>query len=459
MIAPFWPAFAGTLTGAAMAFGLQLTGAKGAVRKAVQKGFAGSSLIEWHTLLGAVGFRDIVETAMRAATGKQLERPFGTTRHYFDWGNLQFSPGYLSNQPGDADAAVDTSVVIGPQARRPLRLEMPIMIAGMSYGTALSMTSKTALARAATIAGTSASSGNGPFLQEERMLAQRYVMQLSRGYWNRCDKVLRQVDMLEIHLGQGAWGAAPIRVKGKTVTGEFARRLGAIPGLDVLIQTRLPEVNDLESWRSLIASLRDRTEGAPICVKIGTTHHLEDELDAIFQADVDAITLDGTEAGTHATPPILLDDSGLPLMPGLVRGVNYLRRNGLWGKVSVIAGGGLSNAGEMLKAMALGANAVIIGTMTALAMVHTQVTKAVPFEPPTGLIYHEGKEEKKFDGAEASRTVARFFQSCTAEMAELVRTLGKKALSDIGPDDLVALDPIVAEITGVPLYIREPGSL
>lgn len=459
MTVPFWTTFAGTLTGAALAFGVQVTAAKAAFKKAAQKGLAGSGSSEWLTLLGAVGFRDIVETAMRAATGKQLERPFGTTRRYFDWGNLQFSAGYLSNQPGEAGAAVDTSVVIGPLAGRPLRLEMPIMIAAMSYGTALSMSSKMSLARAATIAGTSANSGNGPFLQEERMLAERYVVQFSRSYWNRCDKVLRQVDMLEIHLGQGAWGSAPIRVKGKTVTGEFARRLGAIPGLDVLIQTRLPEVDSPASWRKLVAGLRDRTEGAPICVKIGTTHHLEDELDAILQADVDAITVDGAEAGTHATPPILLDDYGLPLMPGLARTAKYLKQNGLAGKVSVIAGGALSNPGEMLKAMALGADAVIVGTMTALAMVHTQVTKVVPFEPPTGLIYYKGKDEKKFDGAEASRTVARFFQSCTAEMAELARVLGKTALRDIGTDDLVALDPIVAEITGVPYYIREPGSL
>lgn len=400
-------------------------------------------------IFGKLGWRDYFESNLRAAAGTPPERPFGTTLHFFNWDRLRFNPVYLSARPVPLTQEIGTEVVLGPQAKKPLQIKIPIMIAGMSYGSALSCKAKIALAMGATMAGTATNSGNGPFLEEERAAAARYILQFSRGYWAKQPEILKQVDMIEINLGQGAWGPAPVRIKGSKVTARFAKRLGTIPGLDLLIESRLPEVENFEQWKNLIVTLKEITGGVPVACKIGCTHYLEKELELIVDGGVDIIVIDGVEGGTHACPPVLLDDVGLPILPGLCRAVKFLREQGLWGKVSLVAGGGLVTPGDFLKCLALGADAVIIGTIAALVMVHTQGAKVIPWEPPTGLIYYDGKEAGKYNFELGARRLHNYLQSCVLEMKEAARAMGKSSLRELGPADLVALDPLYAKITGV----------
>lgn len=403
-------------------------------------------------LLRKISWRDYFESNLRAATGKVLDRPFGTDRHFFSWDRLMLNPEYLTRPPLNSDVEVDTGVIIGPKAARPLSLPIPIMIAAMSFGGALSLKAKIALAKAATIAGTAANSGNGPFLGEERSNASRYILQFSRGFWAKAEEYLKQADMIEINLGQGAWGPAPVRIQGNKINSGLARRLGTVPGLDVLIEARLPEVDNVTDWRNLVMALKEVSGGVPIAVKLGSTHYLERELDLIIAGGVDAVVLDGAEGGTHACPPVLLDDMGLPAFPSLCRAIAYWESKQLTGNVSLIIGGGLKTPGDFLKCLALGADAVIIGTMAALTMVHTQIGKSVPWEPPTGLIYHGGKEEAKYNPDLGAKHFSNYLGSCMAEMRQMARILGKKSLHELSKQDLVAIDPLYAEIAGVEYY-------
>lgn len=413
--------------------------------------FKSKSLLELINLIKKISWRLYFEMNLRAVTGKALERPFGSPVHHLSWQGILFNPKFLSEKPLGAEIKIETGVTLGPLAYKPLQLKVPIMLGGMSYGGVLSFNAKMSLARASTMTGTATNSGSGPFLAEERVVADRYILQYSRGFWSKSEQVLRQADMIEISLGHGAWGSAPVRIKGQKVTDGYAKRMGTIAGLDVLIEARLPEVENPAEWKALIRLLKEVTGGVPIAVKIGGTHYLEKELALILEGGIDVIIVDGTEGGSHAVSPTLSDDVGLPTIPGLCRAADYLRNLGLEGKVSLVVGGGLFTPGDFLKCMALGADAVIIGTMTSLAMAHTQVTKTIPWEPPTGLIYYGAKEEQKYDPNLGAKHLSNFLMSCVREMEETAKALGKKSLKEISKRDLVALEPLYAEMAGIEL--------
>ena len=410
-------------------------------------------LIEWLTLLRKISWREYFEANLRAQTGKPLDRPYGTKRGILSLEKLQFNPVYLTKKPFNNYTEVDTSVVLGPLAKKPLQLKIPILIGGMAYGSGYSLAAKIALAKAATMAGTAANSANGPFLPEERFFAEKFIQQFPRGFWNRDEVILKQADMIEIALGHSARGSAPVRINGKKLTPEVAERYGSIPGLDVLMEARLPEVETLEQWKKLIHYLKEVTGGVPIGVKFGASHSLEQELEIFIKGGIDVLTFDATEGGTHGGAPLLMDDSGVPLFPALCRAARFIRDQGLKKKVSLIVGGGLVTPGDFAKCLALGADAVFVGTITALAQSHTQTAATVPWEPPTGLLYNDGKEKKQYNPDQGAKHLNNFFQSCVAEMQLLASALGKSSLRELEPSDLVTGDPLYAKIAGVEYLI------
>lgn len=406
------------------------------------------TLIEWITLLRKITWLNYFEANLRTQTGKSLDRPYGTKRGIISFEKLQFNPVYLS-QPLDSNIEIDTTVVLGPQAQKPLHLKIPIIIAGMAYGSGYSLAAKIALAKAATMAGTAANSGNGPFLKEEHFYAEKYILQYTRGFWSKTEALLKQADMIEIALGHSARGSAPVRINGKKIIPEVAARYGSIPGLDLLMEARLPEVETIEQWKALIQYLKEVTGGVPIGVKFGAGKYLEKELEIFIEGGVDVLTFDGAEGGTHGGAPILMDDSGVPLLPALCRAAKYIRDNKLKNKVSLVVGGGLVTPGDFAKCLALGADAVIVGTITALAQSHTQTAKAIPWEPPTGLLYNDGKEKYKYNPDQGAKHLGNFLKSSVEEMKLLTGALGKKSLRELNHSDLVALDPLFTEIAEV----------
>jgi glutamate synthase domain-containing protein 2 len=449
MTSEFWIVFAGTILGAGLAALVFMIIFMVKFRQSASNILKKPAFIEMISLFRKLIWRDYFESNQRAGTGKPVKRPFGTNIHFYEWDQFQFNPVYLSRKHLSSGTPIITEAVLGPRARKPLALKIPIIIGGMSYGSSLSFKAKMALAKASTLAGTATNTGSGPFTEEERASADKYMLQLSRGFWSRPEKLLERVDMIEIALGHGAWGPAPVRISGRIVTDGFAQRIGTIPGLDLLLESRLPEVESQTDWKALIQRLKEASGGVPIAVKIGGTHHLEPELELLLEGGIDVLVLDGTEGGTHACPVTLLDDIGLPTLPTLCRAVKFFEDHKLKGKVSLVIGGGLATPGEFLKCLALGANAVIIGTVACLVMSHTQITKATPWEPPTQVIYYGAKKETVYDPNLGARHLANFFTSCIEEMKLAARTMGKTDLREINKNDLVALDPMYAKMAGI----------
>ena len=186
-------------------------------------------LLEMLSLIKKLTWGNFLETQLRAQTGKPLDRPYGRIRAVFDWDNIQFNPVYLTRTPLNPDIKIDTSVFLGPQAQRPLELKIPILIGGMAYGSGYSAAAKIALAKGSGRVGTSANTGNGAFLQEEREYADKLIIQYVRGFWSKTPEILKQADMIEIALGHSARGSAPVRVSGKKLTPEVAARYDSFP--------------------------------------------------------------------------------------------------------------------------------------------------------------------------------------------------------------------------------------
>lgn len=397
-----------------------------------------------------VGLTNLLEIAMRANQGSPIPRPLGTPHHFSPWDKLLFNPVHLFRFPTPRDVTIDTSVTIGPRAKKPLTISIPIMIAGMSFGGALSQSAKIALAKAATSVGTATNTGEAGLMKEERAAASLLIGQYNRGGWMNEPEKYKQLDAIEIQLGQGAQGSAPQRTAAKNIGDDYRAVYGLQAGEDALIHSRLPDVDTKEDFVQLVRKLQDET-GVPVGLKIAATHHLEKELQIAVEANVDFVTIDGAEGGTHGGAPTLQDDLGLPTLFAITRAAQFLARNKRTGSINIIATGGLITPGQMLKAIALGADCVYIGTTAIMAMASEQMVESMPFEPPTSYVVYNGKLTDQFNIEEGAKSLTRYLNACVSEMEAVVQSLGKTALMDLAKSDLCTLDPFVAKATHIEL--------
>lgn len=366
------------------------------------------------------------------------------------WNSLFFNPVYLHRLPLKSSAEVRTDVVIGPHARRPLCLRIPILIAGMGCGTALSSLAKQALALAATKAGTASNTGIGPLLPEERAAAEKMIVQYSRGQWVCDEETLRKADAIEIQLGQGAWGPLPLEIPAEVLIGEAqARRLlGLRTGQDAVVETRVKGVHQVGDLQTVVENLRQLT-GVPIGVKLGATHGLEREIAQALQAGVDFLSIDGAEGGS--TPYVEENHAslGIPTLFAVVRARRYLDSLGLKRQVSLLIGGGLDSAEDFLKAMALGADAVFIGRPALAALIEHLRKTLPPWESPWLFLKTDIAQKKQLNPHLAADGLEEFIRRTVDRMKRTALTLGKKHLKDVSVADLCALDRELARWAGI----------
>lgn len=417
----------------------------------------GENLLEVATATARTGLLNTVEMSLRAEEGTSIQRPMGSPRRWPDFDQLVFDPAQLAKKPAAHDAVVDLSVTIGPTAKRPLQLDMPIIVSGIAYGLSVSKDVKIALARGATLAGTAVNGGEGPWQPLERQAARKFIMQFNRGTWAKKPHMLRRADMIEIQFGQGAAAGIGNEVFRARNDAALRTMLGFRPGQAPVMYSRQPELKN-KTLRQLVDELRELTDGVPIGVKLAAGMRLEDDMQLAIDAGVDVIALDGAQAATKGSAPTLQDDFGIPTLHALVRAVKFLERIDRERRPSLIVGGGLMTPGDCLKALALGADAVYLGTMALFAVSHGQILKSLPWEPPTQLVFQGGKQAHLFDVDEGADRLAKFLRSCAAEIAVAVRAMGKTSLSDVSKDDMMALDEETARVCGVPVTFAEPAA-
>jgi len=408
-------------------------------------------MMELFSASARVGPQIIMEANMRAEQGKAIQRPLGPPKKFPSLESIMFSIAELHVMPSPFEMKIDTRVMIGKKAKRPFVIDLPIMVAPMAYGVALSREAKIALAKGATIGGTAFCTGEGPYLEVERKYAKTYIYQYHRGCWDKTPEILGNCEGIEVQLGQGAIGGVGHKLDAAKIDKELRKAFKVNKGVDAVAHSRQPEVNNPKDLERLVEKLKRLSGGVPIGVKMGASKFLEADLDWVCSSGADCVVLEGAESATKGSAPILQDDFGVPTVFAVSRAAEWLYKNNCRDRVSLVACGKIRTPGEALKACALGADASYMGAILLFAMTHKQVLKALPFEPPTQVVWYDGKHADKFSGKEGAKSLGKFLKSCEMEISEGIMALGKTSVSQVNRDDIFAIDEMVARGCKLPM--------
>lgn len=362
------------------------------------------------------------------------------------WDDIQLLPAQVARKPLLDDAPVDTSVVIGPRAAKPLQLDIPLFVSDMSYG-ALSEEAKTALARGAELAGTGICSGEGGMLPEEQAENSRYFYELASAQFGWKPELVERVQAFHFKGGQGAKTGTGGHLPGEKVQGKIAEVRGLEPGQSAVSPSTFPELHTPQDFARLADEVRERSGGIPIGFKL-SANHIEADIDFALEAGADYIILDGRGGGTGAAPLIFRDHISVPTIPALARARRHLDAKA-GGEVSLVITGGLRVAEDFVKAMALGADAVAVSNSAMQAVGCIAARMCNSNNCPVGIATQKPELRKKLDVQIGAEKLARYFGASVELMQVLARACGHSSLSDLNADDITTWKREMADLSGV----------
>ncbi len=363
------------------------------------------------------------------------------------WDDIQFVTAQLHRLPLLDEEPVQTEVVIGPKAKRPLRLEIPLFVSDMSFG-ALSEEAKIALARGAEAAGTGICSGEGGMLPEEQAENSRYFYELASARFGfGWDKVAR-AQAFHFKGGQGAKTGTGGHAPGSKVVGKVADVRGLEPGTDAISPARFPDWDSIEPIKAFAQEVRERTGGIPIGYKL-SAQNIERDMDAALEVGVDYIILDGRGGGTGAAPTLFRDHISVPTIPALARARRHLDRLGR-DDVTLIITGGLRSPADFAKALALGADAIALSNAAIQAIGCLAMRACNTNNCPVGITSMKDHLRARIQIEASARRLQSFFQASVALMKVMARACGHRHMRDFSLEDLVTWQADMARLAGVP---------
>ena len=363
------------------------------------------------------------------------------------WDAIQFVTAQLARLPLLDDVAVETEVCIGPNAGQPLFLDIPLYVSDMSFG-ALSQEAKTALARGAQLAGTGICSGEGGMLPEEQAENSRYFYELASARFGWTWDVVNKVQAFHFKLGQGAKTGTGGHLPGAKVVGRIAEVRGLPEGTPAVSPPTFPDWAGVDDFRRFADEVRERSGGIPIGAKL-SAQHIEADIDAALEIGVDYIILDGRGGGTGAAPLLFRDNISVPTIPALARARRHLDARGRR-DVTLVITGGLRDAADFAKALALGADAVAIANSAIQAIGCLGMRACHTDNCPVGIATQKPHLRARLPVDEASQRLARFLHSTVELMQVLARACGHHRLSQFSLDDLTTFDRDMAALAGIP---------
>lgn len=362
------------------------------------------------------------------------------------WDDLQIITAQLHTPPLLDDHPVGTEVVIGPNARRPLVLEIPILVSDMSFG-ALSAEAKTALARGAELAGTGICSGEGGMLPEEQRANSRYFYELaSARFGYSMDKVVR-CQAFHFKGGQAAKTGTGGHLPGHKVSGRIAEVRELPEGEPAVSPARFPDLVSVTDFRRVAEEVREATGGIPIGFKL-SAQHIERDLEAALQIGVDYVILDGRGGGTGAAPLLFRENISVPTIPALARARRHLERLGR-GDVTLVITGGLRVPADFVKALALGADAIAVSNSAMQSIGCLGMRACHTNNCPVGIATQQPHLRERLPVAEAAERLNRFLRSSAELMQVMARACGHDHLGKLNQNDLVAWKRELADLSGV----------
>ena len=394
----------------------------------------------------------IAEIDYKASAGKYRIRGCATPRVMPGFDDLMILPGQMTRMTVDTYREdCETRTVLGKRfAKKPLVIETPVMISGMSYG-ALSKEAKTAMAKATKLVGTVISNGEGGILPEELENSYRQSIQVLASRMGFTRRNLDVADMLEFVYGIGAKPGLSGHLMGSKISPEVAELRKIPTGIDLHSHPRSGDAFGADDMVVKMEQIRELTNNEiPIFVKIAAGRVREDVKIAV-KLGIDGIIIDGCQAGTGAAPVMATDHLGIPTMPALVQAVRALEEMGVKDEVSLIASGGITNGADLAKAIAIGADAVAIGTSAMVAMGCRVCMRCHTGKCAFGIGTQDPEQRKNLDIDEAAQRVANYITAMTNEAVLLAKAAGKSKLKNMEREDLRALTLEAAAMTGIPL--------
>ncbi|MEL6662564.1 MAG: glutamate synthase-related protein [Pseudomonadota bacterium] len=362
------------------------------------------------------------------------------------WDDIQILTAQLQRMPLLDDEPVETSVTIGPNAQKPLKLDIPLFVSDMSFG-ALSEPAKVSLARGAELAGTGICSGEGGMLPEEQAENSRYFYELASGRFGFSWEKVRKVQAFHFKGGQGAKTGTGGHLPGEKVKGKIAEVRGLDEGEAAISPARFPDWTEVSQIREFADEVRSRTGGIPVGYKL-SAQHIEKDIDAALEVGVDYIILDGRGGGTGAAPLIFRDNISVPTIPALARARRHLDTSGR-SDVTLVITGGLRTPADFVKALALGADAIAVANSAMQAIGCIAMRACHTNKCPVGIASTDPHFTNRLVIEKSARRLANFFEASVELMQVMARACGHSRLSDLNPDDLTTFKREMAELSGV----------
>lgn len=362
------------------------------------------------------------------------------------WEDIQFLPAQLWKQPLEDDVPVNTATVIGPRARQPLRLEIPLFVSDMSFG-ALSREAKIALARGAELSGTGICSGEGGMLPEEQAANSRYLYELASGRFGFSWEKVKQAQAFHFKGGQGAKTGVGGHLPASKVSPEIAQVRGLPPGKDAISPAAFNDMQNPRDFRQFADEVRKYTNGIPVGFKLAASH-VEKDLAFALEADADYIILDGRGGGTGAAPAILRNNINIPTIPALARARHFLDHQGV-GDVTLIITGGLRVAEDFAKALMLGADAVAISNSALQAIGCLGMRACNTNNCPVGIATQKESLRQRLIIDQSAHQLNHFLTATTELIQVIARACGYDNIRKFNPDDLSTFDENIYKLTGI----------
>jgi glutamate synthase domain-containing protein 2 len=410
----------------------------------------------------------VAEIQRAAAEGIYDIRGGGAKRAIPTFDDLLFLGASMSRYPLEGyRERCDTSVTLGTRyAKKPIELKIPITIAGMSFG-ALSAQAKESLGRGATIMGTSTTTGDGGMTPEERGHSEKLVYQYLPSRYGMNPDDLRKADAIEVVVGQGAKPGGGGMLLGQKISDRVAEMRNLPKGIDQRSACRHPDWTGPDDLEIKISELREITDWqVPIYVKVGATRTFFDVTLAV-KAGADVVVVDGMQGGTAATQDVFIEHVGIPTLPAVRLAVEALQELDMHREVQLIVSGGIRSGADAAKAIAMGADAVSIGTAAMIALGDNSPkfekeynklgTSAGYYDDyqdgrdPSGISTQDPKLASTLDPELGGRRLANYLNCMTLELQTLARACGKSHVHNLEPEDMVALTIEAAAMAKIPL--------
>ncbi|HSH29752.1 MAG TPA: glutamate synthase-related protein [Thiohalobacter sp.] len=363
------------------------------------------------------------------------------------WDDIQILPAQLHRRPLAEDAGVATELVVGPEARRPLTLQIPLLVSDMSFG-ALSEEAKVALATGAELAGTGICSGEGGMLPEEQAANRRYFYELASAKFGYREELLAQVQAFHFKGGQAAKTGTGGHLPAAKNTGRIPLVRGIPAGEPAISPPSFADLATPEDFRRFADRVREISGGIPVGFKL-SANHIEQDIGFALAAGADYLILDGRGGGTGAAPLLFRDHISVPTIPALARARRCLDAAGASGRVTLIVTGGLRVPADFIKALALGADGIALANsaMQAIGCVAARICHTN--NCPSGIATQKPELRRRLDVDHAAQRLARFLAASVELMQVMARACGHSRLADFSREDLATFDRDMARLSGV----------